>query len=461
MREGFLLPGVVLLVLMALFAFVPLPYPASGSVNSTGSLVVHPPAFPYSQATPLSLQWSGGNSTTWVEIIPCAISSCSDVRPSGPTAAKPSTPQHWAGLGFGASGAFTIWVPTNASLLVLTNSSSALSITVTWNEMPEFGFVWTILLLVGVLLTIPGMFLPEKGSPRGHHRRLHYFHWRHHPFALPPHLPVAGLTCPACGLADIPHEDDYCPRCNAQLPRTSSGLPPGPAMAAPSGPAMGLTPVAGPGPGAMPETVAPVPPATAAPEVAATPATEGEAGGAAVAGSTVAAAAAVAPAATEAAPARKRTVVDKSKVAGQSLSVADPDPMRPWRVVRGLGFAPEDVLIFTREDTSVLIDKYHFVPDLTYSLSRNESEHAISPAETDRIADLADQHLRARSGGAVVLTDPNYFVTHVGFEALRRLTHAIQDHARERRGTFILAFNPQVLSGEQRVQLEERMRKVV
>lgn len=439
MHENMLFPGVVLLVLMIIFSFTPLPVSSSpGTVSNLGTLTTKAPALPYSGPAPLTITWSGGlGPSVWVAVLPCPSSGCTSLEPKPPVLSPPPTSGVF-GIGNGTSGSFTIWAPTTGSLLILTNSTSEVTVTVTWNEMPELNLIWEVLGVVGVLLAIGGIVLPEKGSPRGHHRRLHYFHWRHHPFALPPHLPSEGLTCSACGLTDIPHEDDNCPKCGAPLPRGSNVIQGPPSTAAPA-PARPLSP----------RTMATSTPASA-------PSPQGAE--AASAGPAVVGAEAAAP---EAAPAKKRVAVDRSKVAGQALSVADPDPLRPWRVMKGLGFQPEDALVFTREDPQVLEEKYHLQPSQVYIVSRSEGEHTISPSESDRIADLADQHFQTHPGGVVILTDPNYFVTHGGFDMLRRLVLAIQDHAREKRGTLILGFNPGVFSADQRAQLEERMRKVV
>ncbi len=444
MREGLLFPGVVLLVLMVIFSFVPLPNSPSSTVSQDYPLVVQPPAFPYSEDTPVTVQWSGGlTANTWIQVVPCPSGSCANVKPTSaqlPLLYPIQVPGTTA-IGNGTAGSLTIWVTTTTSFLLLTNSTSALTVTVTWNEMPEFGFLWEILTVIGILLTIGGMVLPEKGAPRGHHRRLSYHQWRHHSFALPPHLPVRGLACPACGLTDIPTEEDLCPRCQAPLPRGSAVVqgPPSSAAPAPARPGRPRPAEAAAAPasvtyaGAAAASSAPSTPAATAPDAAAAPAT----------------------------PPKKRTAVDRTKVAGHSLSVADADPLRPWRVMKGLGFTPQDALVFTREDPEVLQGRYALEPSQIYSVSRSEGEHTISPSESDRIADLADQHFMAHPGGVVILTDPNYFVTHGGFDMLRRLVLAIQDHARERKGTFILGFNPEVFSQDQRAQLEERMRKVV
>ncbi len=454
MREGLLFPGVVLLVLMIVFAFAPLPNAPTGTVSQNYPLIVHPPAFPYSEQTPISLQWTGGTGNTWVQVLPCAQSNCSDVKPRT-AVTEPIAVYGPSALGNGSQGALTIWVSTTESLLIVTNSSVSLSVTVTWNEMPEFGLLWEILTVVGILLAIGGMVLPERGAPRGHGRRLHYFHWRHHPFALPPHLPSAGLLCPGCGLADIPTEEDYCPRCHAPLPRAStivpgppsSNAPPPPRPARPRGPDMAYT-----GPGATSGNGGGGGNGNGATSTPTSTAAEAGAG---------AAGAAAAAAAAAGAPAKKRVAVNKTKVAGQSLSVADPDPLRPWRVMKGLGFEPAEALVFTREDPEILKENYHLEPSQVFIVSRSEGERTISPSESDRIADLADQHFRGHAGGVVILTDPNYFVTHGGFDMLRRLVLAIQDHARDQKGTFILGFNPGVFTPDQRLQLEERMRKVV
>jgi hypothetical protein len=467
MRESFLFPGAVLLILMVIFTMIPIPVPQPTSVASNSPLRVGPPALPYSENTPITYQWSGGTASTWIQILPCQQANCNDIRSQvtaqGNYTHKPLIVATWSALGYGAQGSLTIWVPTNQTMMVVTNDANAVSLEVTWNEMPELSLFWEILTIIGILLCIAGMVLPAHGAPRGHQRRLHYFHWRHHPFALPPHLPPAGLACPACGLTDIPHEDDYCPRCHAPLPRASSTMSMTP-----------MEPAAQAGPPPMSAAVAAGAPypsdlsaPTPSPGVEPGPPREVSASGpsamadlpAAAAGSSAAPAAAAAD--TAAAPPKKRTTVNRSKVIGQSLSVADADPMKPWRVVRGLGFQPTEVLVFTREDSHVLEERYHLDPAQIFNVSRSDIPHAVSPGEGDKIADLAQRHLREHPGGAVVLTDPNYIVTHVGFESLQRLVHALQDEARDARGTFILAFNPQVLSPEQRAHLEERMRKVL
>jgi hypothetical protein len=218
MRDGWLFPGIVVLTIMICFTFLPLPDSQGATIDQDHFLVVHPPSFPYSGPAPLTVQWSGGAGSTWVQLLPCQRADCSDVNTTA--SLQPHATPRWSEIGRGGSGSFTVSVPTNGSLVLLTNAPAVLSLNVGWNEMPEFALIWTVLAVLGVLLVVTGLFLPEHGALRGHQRRdraRHYHHWRHHDFELPAHLPAHGLTCAECGLTDIPHEDDKCPRCHAAL----------------------------------------------------------------------------------------------------------------------------------------------------------------------------------------------------------------------------------------------------
>lgn len=370
MRDGWVFPGVVLMVLMLLFAFVPLPSPASGSATNVRPLMVNPPTFELSGNSPITVQWSGGNAKAWVEVLPCSNAKCTNVNSNVST--KPSPATSWSAVGYGSSGTFNVWAPSNATLVILTNSVSVISVSVTWNEMPEFHLFWEILALVGILISVIGILLPASHLPRGANRTgRHYLHWRHQDFELPSHLPAEGLSCVACGLTDIPHEDVDCPKCHAPL-----------------------------SPEALPKE-------------------------------------------------------------GQALLVEDSDPLKPWRVLHGLQIAPADVMIVTREDPELLRKKFGLSESKIYRLTRMEGEDTVSPKDVDRLGHLAEEHLTKHAGGLVVLTDPQYFVSHVGFETLHRLLQELQDLAHAHRGTFLLAFNPGTFKPAQIAQIEERMRRLL
>lgn len=370
MRDGWVFPGVILMLLMLIFAFVPLPSSASGEASELKSLMVNPPSFELSGSGPLVVQWSGGNGNTWIQVLPCSNTACTNVNTH--INGTPQAPVSWSAQGYGGSGTFSFWAPTNATMIVLTNSVTVLSITITWNEMPEFHLFWEILALVGILLAVVGILLPASHLPRGTARTgRHYLHWRHQEFSLPAHLPAEGLTCVACGLTDIPHEDVDCPKCHAPL---------------------------------TPEALS-----------------------------------------TE----------------GRALLVEDSDPLKVWRVLHGLKVAPPDVMIVTREDPELLKTKFGLQEATILRLTRLEADDAVSPKDVDRIAHLSEEHMEKHPGGLMVLTDPQYFVSHVGFENLHRLIQELQDLAHAHKGTFLLSFNPETFKEAQISQIEERMRRLL
>ena len=223
MRNAWLVAGAILLAAMVLVLFLPLPSTSSAEIDQLNGLVIGPPSFPRSQATPLSVSWTNASPFTFVELVPCPSYGCSSLAASPPT--SPTPRGAWSVVASGASGGLSLSAPTNVSYLLLTNSSAPILVQVTWSEFPELSFGWEILGLLGIPFLVAGILLPEAGILRGAARRKA----RPAPSApIPDHLFREGLTCPQCGLAQIPREERQCPRCDAPLP--PSGPRPGRAL---------------------------------------------------------------------------------------------------------------------------------------------------------------------------------------------------------------------------------------
>ncbi len=177
MRSSWIVPSVILLILMLIFVYVPLPYSESHGLNELHPLILFcPQVLPSSTPSPsyclqgdapVQISWTGGNSSTWVQVIVCKTFGCTEV--SNLTSPVPHSPSLWSAVGTGGSGSINAWFPTAASMELLTNSSSGVSVTVQWNVMPEFAVIWEALTLVGLLLATIGILLPAR--PRTPRRR--------------------------------------------------------------------------------------------------------------------------------------------------------------------------------------------------------------------------------------------------------------------------------------------------
>jgi hypothetical protein len=172
MRNGWIVPGVILMLIMLIFVFVPLPYPQSSTVSSDHALVLYcPQVLPSSSPSssycfpgqaPITFDWSGGNASTWVEVLPCHTFYCKDINNT--FTGLPLASSTWDAVGNGASGSIDLTVDTNASIMILTNSASPVSMDVTWNAMPEFNVLWESFALFGMIITVIGILIPPKNA---------------------------------------------------------------------------------------------------------------------------------------------------------------------------------------------------------------------------------------------------------------------------------------------------------
>lgn len=174
MRAGWLVPGLILMLIVGLLLFIPLPYPEGHGVSQSNPLILYcPQVLPSSQSSsayclngvaPFAFFWTGGSSSTWVEVVPCKNFDCSDV--SKLITPTPQQVTRWGAVGTGASGSFTVWAPTNVSLLVFTNSTAGITVNVTLNSMPEFQVLWEVFAIVGMAVSLVGLMLPPHPRPK-------------------------------------------------------------------------------------------------------------------------------------------------------------------------------------------------------------------------------------------------------------------------------------------------------
>ncbi len=177
MRPGWTVPAVILLMLMLTFIYVPLPYSqtfslyASGPVGSSrGPVILYcpqvlpsstpSPSYCLPASAPATVSWTGGNASTWVEIVQCSTFTCQDYNASptvGPRLAYP-----WYAVGRGPSGTLSVWLPTASSVMLFTNSTTGVSVTFSWNVMPEFTVIWELFAVLGLILGMVGTLLPPR-----------------------------------------------------------------------------------------------------------------------------------------------------------------------------------------------------------------------------------------------------------------------------------------------------------
>ena len=184
MRPSWVFPAVILMLIMLLFVYVPLPYSESHEVyaygppgSGRGPLILYcpqvlpsstpSPSYCLADTAPATITWQGGNASTWVEVIQCATFTCSDVNTT--VTPNPRATYPWVMVGHGPSGTISGWEPTASSLMLLTNSTAGVLMSLSWNVMPEFNQVWQVFAVLGLLLAMVGILLPAK--PRAGRKR--------------------------------------------------------------------------------------------------------------------------------------------------------------------------------------------------------------------------------------------------------------------------------------------------
>ncbi|SRR5258708_10679655 len=149
MRAGWLGIGVVLLILGAVLAFVPIVTSATGTVDALDPMVFNvTAAFSLTGTIPLEIDWSSSQTVT-IEVVTCSSINnlnCQDESNSTQT---------------GTSGAFHVAPKTNGAVGVVLNGLGSASVTVKEAQTT----LGAILLVLGVLLLIVGLVLKKKARP--------------------------------------------------------------------------------------------------------------------------------------------------------------------------------------------------------------------------------------------------------------------------------------------------------
>jgi uncharacterized membrane protein len=149
-RIGFVVVGVVLIILAAVLMFVPIVTVASQTITPTQPYEANVTGYSITGSIPGSISWS---SSSDVEI---DVATCSSVSSANACSGSVNalTPQN------GTSGTFTFNVPTGGAVAVALVGAGSASITVKLAQST----VGLILLVVGILLLLIGLVLKRSGS---------------------------------------------------------------------------------------------------------------------------------------------------------------------------------------------------------------------------------------------------------------------------------------------------------
>ncbi len=154
MRIGWLVAGVVLLVIGAVMLFVPLVPQGSQTVQASSSAPFYAgnvSGFSLTGNIPVSVSWT---ATTGVEVVAAACSAQCD---SGNIASLSDlTIQN------GTSGSFTLNQPNGGSIIMGIATSSSGGAQATFKVTTALSTVGTILVVVGIVLVIVGVVLRSK-----------------------------------------------------------------------------------------------------------------------------------------------------------------------------------------------------------------------------------------------------------------------------------------------------------
>ena len=172
MRAGLVVVGVILLILGAVFWFVPL-IPSSDNFSASTSDCSTAPncTFAYNiyTASPLiptyaKLTWSSPEVVTFVAVT-CTKSVTSDQLDSANTSAEVQAAcgtNSTVGNTTGTSGSYSFTIPAGGSLVFLAVTGSSTPPTVTSTLTGTEPFLGLILLILGILLLILGVALKSK-----------------------------------------------------------------------------------------------------------------------------------------------------------------------------------------------------------------------------------------------------------------------------------------------------------
>ncbi|MCI4372828.1 MAG: hypothetical protein L3K02_04205 [Thermoplasmata archaeon] len=152
MRIGFVVVGVVLVLLGAVLAFVPLIQVASQTITEGTPYEANVTGVSVTGSVPASVSWSS-NATISIE-----VGTCSTLQSNGMCSGSVSL----LPIQNGTSGTFSFSVPTGGAFVVAIASLSAATASITVKLAQST--IGLILLIVGILLLIVGLVLKRKGS---------------------------------------------------------------------------------------------------------------------------------------------------------------------------------------------------------------------------------------------------------------------------------------------------------
>jgi uncharacterized membrane protein len=150
MRLGFVIVGVILLIIGAAISFVPVVGQGSNNLTANNPYTANATGFSITGSIPASVTWTSSGSVDFI------VGTCSN---TSPTCSGGTTHEWWQNDSTGGTIAFSI--PTGGQVIfgiLTTNATTTGSATLTLAETS----IGLILIIVGILLLIVGLVLKSK-----------------------------------------------------------------------------------------------------------------------------------------------------------------------------------------------------------------------------------------------------------------------------------------------------------
>jgi PKD repeat protein len=157
-------------------------------------------------------------------------------------------------------------------------------------------------------------------------------------------------------------------------------------------------------------------------------------------------------------PSAGKVVVDGALPAWPMVPITvveTPDPSVLWKIAASSGVDRPKMLILTTNLPAEISGAHGLVGAEVRQLSRTEGEDKVAPGDVDRIADLIETHMGKGTGRAVVIEGVERIVDAASLKNTRRLLQVAGDVAKSTRGSILFSLNPELLSLQERRQLEE------
>lgn len=136
------------------------------------------------------------------------------------------------------------------------------------------------------------------------------------------------------------------------------------------------------------------------------------------------------------------------------------DPTVLYRTAAQAKIDPDRLFILTVNDPTELEKEYDLRGATLWQVTRLQGDRRISPADIDRIADLAETHMKDNPGGAVLVGATESLLASSGLTTTVRFIHVLHEVAAAHEGVLIFFLNPRSVTVQERRSLEEGGRRV-